>query len=54
MQQYQSLIRCIGNLKGVEVKLHIDKQVTPAAEPAHPILFHIRKELEKESEQLEQ
>ena len=49
MQQYPSVFRGIGKLKGVEVKLHIDKQVTPVAQPARRIPFR-----ENELEQLEQ
>ena len=51
--QYPNLFKGIGNLKGVEVKLHIDKEVTPVAQQARQIPFHLHKQVEKELEDLE-
>ena len=52
-RQFPNLFKGIGNLKGVEVKLHIDKEVTPVARQARRIPFHLRKRVEKELEHLE-
>ena len=54
MQQYPSLFKGIGKLKGVQVKLHIDKKVNPVAQPPRRIPFHLRKKVEKELEHLEE
>ena len=54
VQQYPSLFKGIGKLEGEQVKLHIDKQVTPVAQRARRIPFHLRKEVEKELDHLEQ
>ena len=51
--QYPNLFKGIGNLKGVEVKLHIDKEVPPVAQQARRIPFHPRKQVEKELDHLE-
>ena len=51
--QYPNLFKGIGNLKGVEVKLHIDKEVPPVAQQARRIPFHFRKQVEKELDHLE-
>lgn len=53
IEQYPNLFKGIGNLKGVEVKLHIDKDVPPVAQQARRIPFHLRKQVEKELEHLE-
>ena len=53
IEQYPNLFKGIGNLKGVEVKLHIDKEVPPVAQQARWIPFHLRKQVEKEFEHLE-
>ena len=53
LQQYPELFKGIGKLKGAEVKLHIDQTVTPVAQPARRIPFHLRKKVEKELENVE-
>ena len=53
IQQYPNLFKGIRNLKGVEIKLHIDEEVTPVAQQARRILFHLQKRVEEELEQLE-
>lgn len=44
----------IGNLKGVEVKLHINPSASSVAQPARRIPFHLRKKVEQELHKLEQ
>ena len=41
-------------MKNFEVKLHIDESVTPVAQPARRIPFHLRKKVSQELERLEQ
>ena len=54
LKQYPALFNGIGKLKGVEVKLHIDSAVSPVAQKARRIPFHIRKKVEQELNNLEQ
>ena len=54
MQQYPRLFQGIGKLKDIEIKLHIDKQVKPVAQPARWIPFHLRHQVEKQLKLLEQ
>ena len=52
--QYPSLFTGIGQLKGVQVKLHIDPAISPVAQKARRIPFHLRKKVEKELANLQQ
>ena len=54
LKQYPTLFNGIGKLKGVEVKLHIDSAVSPVAQKARRIPFHLRKKVEQELNNLEQ
>ena len=45
--QYPSLFTGIGQLKGVQVKLHIDPAISPVAQKARRIPFHLRKKVEQ-------
>ena len=53
-RQYSGIFNGIGRLKGVKVKLHIDQSVPPIAQRARRILFHMRKKVARELDQLEQ
>jgi len=44
----------IGNLAGVEVTLHLDPEISPVAQKARRIPFHLRKKVEQEVLTLEQ
>ena len=52
--QNPSLFTGIGQLKGVQVKLHIGPAIPPVAQKARRILFHLRKKVEKEQTNLQQ
>ena len=52
--KYPTLFNGIGQLKGVEVKLHIDETVTPVAQPPRQIPFHIRQKVDTELRNLEE
>ena len=43
----------MGKLKDTQIKLHIDENVTPIAQPARRVPFHIRKALDKALDELE-
>lgn len=53
-QQYPNVFNGIGKMKNFEVKLHIDEGVTPVAQPARRIPFHLRKKVSQELKRLEQ
>ena len=52
-EQYVEVFEGVGKLKDYEVMLHIDESVTPVAQPARRIPFHMRKQVEIELERLE-
>ena len=47
-RQYPSLFEGIGKLKGIKAQLHVDTKVTPVAQKARRIPFHLRKKVERE------
>ena len=53
IDQYPSVFQGIGNLKNYEVKLHIDEIVTPVAQSARRIPFHLRKKVSSELKKLD-
>ena len=53
LKQYPALFHGIGKLKGTEVKLYIDPTVSPVAQKARRIPFHLRKKVELELSNLE-
>ena len=52
--QFPQLFQGIGKLKDAHVKLHIDESVTPVAQGARRIPFHLRKQVAEELRQLEE
>ena len=54
MHQYPSVFQDVGKLKDYELKLHIDETVTPVAQAARRIPFHLRKKVSAELKRLEQ
>ena len=49
-----NIFQGFGKIDGVKIKLHIDKDVTPITQTHRRVPFHIRKDVEKEIERLEQ
>ena len=47
VQQYPNVFKGIGQLKNVEIKLHINETVPPVAQSARRIPFHMRKKVSK-------
>ena len=52
-EEFKSLFGGIGKVPNKEVKLHIDPDVTPRQQPHRQIPFHVREDVEKELERLE-
>jgi len=50
--RFPQLFNGIGKLRDYQIKLHIDKEVTPVAQKARPIPFHMRAKVEAELEKL--
>ncbi|PFX14400.1 Uncharacterized protein K02A2.6 [Stylophora pistillata] len=44
--EYDDLFHGLGKLKNYQIKLHIDEEVTPIAQPHRRVPFHVRKQLE--------
>ena len=44
----------IGTLKGHKVKIHIDPEVKPVAQPSRPVPFHLRSKFERELKKMEE
>ena len=53
LEKYGNIFDGIGQLKDFSVKLHIDPTVTPVAQPAHKIPFHMRKQVADKLKALE-
>ena len=53
LREYTHLFDGIGTLKNFEVKLHIDENVPPVAQPPRRIPFHMRQKVSEALEQLE-
>ena len=51
--EFENLFGGIGKVKGKVVKLHIDPDVQPKHQPHRRVPFHVRKDVEKELERLE-
>ena len=46
--EYRDIFTGVGKLKGVKVKLHIDKTVEPVVQKDRRPPFHVRKDIEKQ------
>lgn len=52
LEEYADLFLGIGKMEGVQVDLHVDRTVTPVAQPHRRIPFSVRPKLEAELERL--
>ena len=52
-QEFQDLFTGIGQLKGVQPQLHINKDIQPTAQPHQKEPFHLRSKIEAELKKLE-
>lgn len=50
--RFPQLFNVIGRLRDYQVKLHIDKEVTPVGQRARPIPFYIKEKAKVETEKL--
>ena len=48
IDEYDDLFHGLGKLKGYQIKLHIDENVPPVAQPHRRVPFHVRKQLEEQ------
>ena len=48
IEGYDDLFHGLGKLKGYQIKLHIDENVPPVAQPHRRVPFHVRKQLEEQ------
>ena len=48
IEEYDDLFHGLGKLKNYQVKLHIDEDVSPVAQPHRRVPFHVRKQLEEQ------
>ena len=53
LKEYDTIFNGIGQMKDFKVKLHIDNTVTPVAQPARKIPFHMRQKVTAALEKLE-
>ena len=52
LEEYNDLFHGIGKMEGVKVDLHVDRAVTPVAQPHRRVPFSVRQKLEAELEKL--
>ena len=52
LEEDADLLQGIGEMEGVQVDLHVDRTVTPVAQPHRRIQFSVRPKLEAELEKL--
>ncbi len=51
-QQYPKLFNRVGRLNTKQISLHIDRTVTPVAQPLRRVPFHLREAVEKKISEL--
>ena len=54
MEEYKDLSKGLGKLEGYQVKLHINENVQPVAQPHRRVPFHVRKQLVEQLDKDEQ
>lgn len=47
-EEYDDLFHGLGKLKNYQIKLHIDQDILPVAQPHRRVPFHVRKQLEEQ------
>ncbi|KAK3083972.1 hypothetical protein FSP39_006106 [Pinctada imbricata] len=53
-EEYRDVFEGFGKLKDKRIKIHIDENIAPVAEPHRRIPFHVRNKVEEELKRLEQ
>ena len=48
VENYRDFFEGLGKLKGFQVRLHVDEDVLPVAQPPRRVPFHVRKKLEEQ------
>ena len=53
MWTHDAVFRSVGRLKDYQLKIHIDPEVTPVAQPQRCVPFHVPKDVEKKPQELQ-
>ena len=53
VDKHDAVFRGVGRLKDYQLKIHIDPEVTPVAQPQRRVPFHVRKDVEKKLQELQ-
>ena len=53
VDKHDTVFRGVGRLKDYQLKIHIDPEVTPVAQPQRRVPFHVRKDVEKKLQELQ-
>ena len=53
VNKHDAVFRGVGRLKDYQLKIHVDPEVTPVAQPQHRVPFHVRKDVEKKLQELQ-
>ena len=48
LAEYEDMFHGLGKLKNYQIKLHIDEEVPPVAQPHRRVPFHVGKQLEEQ------
>ena len=53
VDKHDAVFRSVGRLKDYQLKIHIDPEVTPVAQPQRCVPFHVPKDVEKKPQELQ-
>ena len=53
MNKHHVVFRDVGRLNDYQLKIHIDPEVTPVAQPQRRVPFHVRKDVEEKLQELQ-
>ena len=53
VDKHDTAFRGVGRLKDYQLRIHIDPEATPVAQPQRHVPFHVRKDVEKKLQELQ-
>ena len=53
VNKHDAVFRGVGRLKDYQLKIQIDPEVTPVGQPQRRVPFHVRKDVEKKLQELQ-
>ena len=53
VDKHDAVFRGVGKLKDYQLKIHVDPEVTPVAQPQRRVPFHVRKDMDKKIKELQ-